>query len=517
MFDLFRIARRAWLLLLLTATAGVASPDTPVVLSISPEVRAAPDRVSAARIDVSIEEGYHIYSTRTQIDEHGLGPSATSLRLEPAELASVAGALRPSAERNYYDPNFQCDVATLQGKAYIEFDLKVSAGVPPGRHSASVILNFQACTTESCLPPQDLKVAFTIVVVAPSTESRMAEDPRWAEAKRQADGLAAKESKPGERDTRMQRYAALAWELYTAHPDDPRRWAAFEKIERGTLRYIIGYKDGYIEHPAEDKILVDTAARDIWLTRIARVEADASAAADVPDSFRELIAGKKISAMVLPYTNAVLPADWMERLVPPIEGLAKAFPEGSAAFVYFSRLISAVEAQAPAQLPALVQRLTWSPNARVRELGATRERVLLAMAHPLALNFTALDGRRVNTAEWHDRVIIVDFWATWCVPCIQSMPHLKELYTKYHGRGLEIVSISVDQANARGALEKLVSRLGLPWPQCFDGVGPRTPYAVLYGVQPIPHLLIAGKDGYIVAVNPTASELEAQIEKLLKL
>ena len=49
------------------------------------------------------------------------------------------------------------------------------------------------------------------------------------------------------------------------------------------------------------------------------------------------------------------------------------------------------------------------------------------------------------------------------------MPHMKELYAKYHDRGLDIVNISVENANARGALEKLVAKLELPWPQLFDG------------------------------------------------
>lgn len=127
-----------------------------------------------------------------------------------------------------------------------------------------------------------------------------------------------------------------------------------------------------------------------------------------------------------------------------------------------------MEARFPEAMPALVARMEASPNARVRELGAARRSVLRALEKPLDLDFTALDGRRVDTSAWRGKVVLVDFWATWCVPCIEAMPKLRELYARYHAQGLEIVNISVDQAAARPALEKLVARLELPWPQAFD-------------------------------------------------
>ncbi len=218
---------------------------------------------------------------------------------------------------------------------------------------------------------------------------------------------------------------------------------------------------------------------------------------------------------MLPYTNGTLPPDWQTRLVPPIEGLAAAFPEGTGAFVYFSRLIGAVEAQAPAAMPVLVERIAASPNSRVRELAMKRRAVLTALAQPLDLVFTALDGRSIDTKQWRGRVVLVDFWATWCVPCVEAMPHLKELYAKYHNRGLEIINVSVDQAAARPALEKLVAKLELPWPQAFDGKAQQGDFALRYGVQPIPHVLLAGPDGMIVAVNPRGPQLEVEIVRRL--
>lgn len=323
------------------------------------------------------------------------------------------------------------------------------------------------------------------------------DDPRWSELAQRASAPAS----PGAgRETQWRETAALAWALYEAHPSDPRRWPAWEALLRSVPRFAD-----------------DPAAKKIWDERTAALETAAAQASDAPESLRELFAGRNVSALVLPFTNGTLPADWAERLVPPIEELAVRFPGGMGAFVFFSRLVSALEAQQSAALPALVARLEASPSPRVRELGAQRRRVLLAFEQPLDLKFTALDGREVDTTRWRGKVVLVDFWATWCVPCIEAIPKLKTLYARYHDQGLEIVNISVDRAEARPALEKLVAKLEIPWPQFFDGKAHATEYAVRYGVQPIPHVLLAGPDGKIVAVNPTPEKLEAEIKRLLKL
>ena len=323
------------------------------------------------------------------------------------------------------------------------------------------------------------------------------DDPRWSELGQRASAPAAPASG---RETQWRETAALAWALYESHPSDARRWTAWDALLRSIPRFVD-----------------DAAAKKLWDERTAKLETAVAQAPDAPESLRELFAGRKVSALVLPFTNGTLPADWAERLVPPIEELAARFPGGSGAFVYFSRLVSALEAQQPASLPAFVTRLEASPNARVRELGEKRRRVLLAFERPLELKFTALDGREVDTAQWRGKVVMVDFWATWCVPCIEGIPKLKTLYARYHDQGLEIVNISVDRAEARPALEKLVAKLEIPWPQFFDGKAHATEYAVRYGVQPIPHVLLAGPDGKIVAVNPTPEKLEAEIKRLLKL
>ncbi len=324
-------------------------------------------------------------------------------------------------------------------------------------------------------------------------QAAVADDPRWVQLEQR---LASPENVRG---ANWVPSAELAWTLYEAHPADPRRWHAWNTLLRNTPRF-------------QD----DETMKRLWTDRDAALEKDMISAADVPVALQELFAARRVSAFVREHIKGRLSSDWQERLVPPIEELAARFPGGSSANVYFAWLLGAVETHNPAGLPALIERMAASPNLHVQKFAAERRKVLAHMAQRLDLKFTALDGREVDTTKLRGKVVLVDFWATWCMPCIAAMPHLKELYAKYHDRGLEIINISVDQANARPALEKLVAKLELPWPQFFDGKGPGTEYAVRYGVRPIPHVLLAGPDGMIVAVNPPKEKLEAEIKRLLQ-
>lgn len=477
------------------ATAGASAADGPVRFTVTPPVaEVRPGGTTTVRLNLEIAPPYHVYSPMLQPDPRGGGPSATTIALKSTEFVAIDGAVRVSPAKKQFDPNFQMDVLTLEDRAWIDVTIKGAAKLSPGIHAATLVVSYQACTEESCLPPIDVEVAFKLDVPGPIAAG---DDPRWRELEQK---LAAPSAPAATRDQRWLETAELAWQLYEAHPADARRWPPWDSLLRSTPRFT-----------------AEAELKQLWAGRDARLEAAAATATDVPEPLRELFAGRKVSALVLPYTNTRLPPDWQERLIPPIVELGTRFPNGSAAFVYFSRLVSAVEAQAPAAMPALIEKMAATPNVRVRELATKRQAVLQGLGRPLELKFTAIDGREVDTTKWRGKVVLVDFWATWCVPCIEAMPHLKELYARYHDHGLEIVNISVDSANARDALDKLVARLELPWPQFFDGKANQTEYAVRYGVQPIPHVLLAGPDGMIVAVNPGDNRLEAEIKRLLKL
>jgi len=131
----------------------------------------------------------------------------------------------------------------------------------------------------------------------------------------------------------------------------------------------------------------------------------------------------------------------------------------------------------------------------------------------LDIAFIVLDGREIDLSAMKGSVVLVDFWASWCMPCIRAMPGLKELHATYHDQGFEIIGISLDEE--RDKLERYLQKEAIPWPQYFDGNGWENEFAARYGIQSIPATFLIGPEGVIVAVDPGADELAALVASLL--
>jgi thiol-disulfide isomerase/thioredoxin len=138
-------------------------------------------------------------------------------------------------------------------------------------------------------------------------------------------------------------------------------------------------------------------------------------------------------------------------------------------------------------------------------------RAIGALGHPLEMAFTAPDGRKVDVQKLKGKVVMVDFWASWCGPCMAALPEVIALYKKYHPKGFEIVGINLDKD--RPAMERVVNRMEIPWPSYFDGLGWGNKIALEYNVRAIPSVWLVDKKGILRTMN--AENLEKQIEELL--
>lgn len=138
---------------------------------------------------------------------------------------------------------------------------------------------------------------------------------------------------------------------------------------------------------------------------------------------------------------------------------------------------------------------------------------LPGVGDPLDITFTAIDGREIDLADMKGTVVLVDFWATWCVPCIKAMPDLKKVYDEFGGKGFEIVGISLDSEKQK--LEDYLKKESIGWPQYFDGQGWDNELARKFGIESIPSTFLIGKDGAIAAVDPSAANLRDAVAALI--
>jgi peroxiredoxin len=83
-------------------------------------------------------------------------------------------------------------------------------------------------------------------------------------------------------------------------------------------------------------------------------------------------------------------------------------------------------------------------------------------------SLATLDGGRASLADWNDRVVVLNFWATWCQPCTDEMPTLEGLWRRYRERGVIVVGINVDRGAPRALIESYATRLGLTFPILLD-------------------------------------------------
>ena len=148
------------------------------------------------------------------------------------------------------------------------------------------------------------------------------------------------------------------------------------------------------------------------------------------------------------------------------------------------------------------------------QMAAEKMRAVLSIGTTFPdFNEKDLAGKPLSIANAKGKVVLVDFWATWCGPCRAELPNVLAAYRKYHDQGFEIIGISLDQDQAK--LAEFTKSMYMTWPQFFDGKGWQNKLAVKYGIESIPATFLLDGEGKIIGKDLRGEELLAAVARTL--
>jgi tetratricopeptide (TPR) repeat protein len=129
-------------------------------------------------------------------------------------------------------------------------------------------------------------------------------------------------------------------------------------------------------------------------------------------------------------------------------------------------------------------------------------------------NVKSVSGDDLSLERLKGKIVLLDFWATWCGPCLAEMPSVKEVWKKYRGDQFVIVGVSLDRD--RGALNRYLSAEGITWPQVYDRASSQNSLSHIYGVHAIPHTVLIDQEGVVRAVGLRGGALSSKVGELIK-
>ncbi len=205
--------------------------------------------------------------------------------------------------------------------------------------------------------------------------------------------------------------------------------------------------------------------------------------------------------------------------------LAQSIEENANKLYGYQQLIENYSMFEPEVLMGLIEKLapTFGQDMALLQLTAmTQAQLATSLGHPY-IDFEApildkKDGYE-GTAKLSDyvsknKVVLLDFWASWCTPCLNEIPNLKAAYKKFHSKGFEIVSLSVDDGTEEWI--RAVKNNGMNWVQMWNGEDMQNSAAVKYSVTAIPSTFLIDSEGTIIARNLRDKELEQALEDYFK-
>ena len=203
--------------------------------------------------------------------------------------------------------------------------------------------------------------------------------------------------------------------------------------------------------------------------------------------------------------------------------LIEKYPDSKMSFDLFIKRFNngAIDNRYTAQLPEIIDafskfssRLKESETGKIY-IGEVKRRISLSPGGTLpGLESTTAAGKKMKLSDLRGKYVLVDFWASWCLPCRKQFPTLKKAYTHYKNRNFEIVAYSIDHVRADwvGAIKTE----NASWINVSDLKGPADPIAEAFGITGVPANFLISPDGKVLATNLVGDEVEETLQKFLK-
>jgi len=341
-------------------------------------------------------------------------------------------------------------------------------------------------------------------------------------------------------DARALQVTADGLIFYKNYPQDPRRWDVVMTVVNSAPIFMKGFapKPGTVNQSIAD-VIFDEPAKQAWAAQADALKQAVLAAPDSQPEQRESIEfslfaaeSRRLRAQLKAGDVAAARTSWLV--------LRDRFDAHVARYAGIERLageagnfLTAWKDAVPGSLEEGCRHLLGAPDAGVRTFAQDKLKSLESLSRPLELAFTAVDGRKVDLKDYRGKVVLVDFWATWCGPCIAELPNVKKVYTAYHAQGFEVIGISLENAKLapKDSSDQLVAKLetakkiltdftaanDMPWPQQFDGKFWKNEFSTRYGIAAIPAMFLVDQEGNIVTTSARGPMLESEVKRLLKL